>query len=442
MSRGRVVGLAASGASLLALTVLGLVFQSQGNIDRFLAVAALQAVVYVAAVWLGWGGGLPRRIVVGIVAVAGLMRVPVVCAPPYLSDDIYRYVWDGRVEANGINPYRYAPADPQLKALRDSDIFPHIASKYAPTIYPPVAEGIFLIVTRFGESVTVMKSAMVAFEIVVVILLTRLLTAGDLPTSRILVYAWHPLPLWEFAGSGHIDAALIALSVAALWAARRGHGPAGGLFLAGATLTKLYPAVLLPALYRRWGWKMPMAFAAAIVVAYLPFIAVGSRVLGFLPGYAVENGFDGGGAGLYLLGLLHHVPALAGLSARAYEAAALAILAALGIGVLFGRASALSPMMPAAAIATAFMLLVSPHYAWYFAWLIVFACFIRSFALLWLTNACLLLYLIPGGVIIAGDARQFVIESIIYGPFAALALLDLWYCRRRATGSSCACRFA
>jgi alpha-1,6-mannosyltransferase len=436
VNRGRVVGLAASGASLLALSVLGLVFQSQDNIDRFLAVAALQAVVYAAAVWLGWSGGLPRRIVFGIVAVAALMRVPVVCAPPYLSADIYRYVWDGRVEAAGINPYRYAPTDPHLEALRDGDIFPQIASKYAPTIYPPVAEGIFLIVTRFGESVTMMKVAMVAFEIVVVILLVRLLALGGLPTSRILVYAWHPLPLWEFAGSGHIDAALIALSVAALWAARRGHGPASGLFLAGATLTKLYPAVLLPALYRRWGWMMPAAFAAAIVVAYLPFIAVGSRVLGFLPGYAVENGFGGGGAGLYLLSLLHHLPALAGLSARVYEAAALAILAALGIGVLFVRASALSPMMSAAAIATVFMVLVSPHYAWYFAWLIVFACFIRSFALLWLTNACLLLYLIPGGIIIAGDGRQFAVESIIYGPFAALALLDLWYYRRRATGSS------
>jgi alpha-1,6-mannosyltransferase len=436
VSRGRVVGLAASGAFLLALTVLGLVFQSQGDLDRFLVVAALQAVVYVAAVWLGWSGGLPRRVVLGIVAVAALMRVPVVYAPPYLSADIYRYVWDGRVEAAGINPYRYAPADRQLEGLRDSDIFPQIASKYAPTIYPPVAEGIFLIVSRFGESVTVMKAAMVAFEIVVVILLVRLLAAGGLPTSRVLVYAWHPLPLWEFAGSGHIDAALIALSVAALWAARRGHGPASGLLLAGATLTKLYPAVLLPALYRRWGWMMPAAFVTAVVVAYLPFIAVGSRVLGFLPGYAVENGFDGGGAGYYLLEVLHHLPPLARVSARAYAVGALAILAALGGGILFVRDSGLSPEVPAAVLATAFMVLVSPHYAWYFAWLIVFACFIRSFALLWLTNACLLLYLIPGGIIIAGDDRQFAVESIIYGPFAALLLLDLWYFRRRATGSS------
>jgi alpha-1,6-mannosyltransferase len=436
VSWGRVVALSASGAALLALTAHGLVIQSQDNLDRFLGVAALQIVAYLVAVWSAWNGGSSQRVVLGIAAVAVLMRVLIVCSPPFLSADIYRYVWDGRVEAAGINPYAYVPSDPRLEPLRDSDIFPQIASPYAPTIYPPVAEAIFLVVTRVSESVTAIKAAMVGCEIVVFVLLIHLLTAEGLPAPRVIAYAWHPLPLWEFAGSGHIDAALIAFCVAALWAARRNREGLAGLFLAGATLTKLYPAILLPALYRRWEWKLPTIFAAAIVVAYLPFIAVGSRVLGFLPGYAVENGFDAGGAGFYLLGLLRHLPSLAGLSARAYEVGALAILAVLGGISLFFRVSALSPVFPATVLATTFIVLVSPHYAWYFAWLIVFACFVRSFALLWLTNACLLLYLIPGGSIIVGDDHRFAVESMIFGPFAALALLDLWYHRRRVTRSS------
>ncbi len=113
-----------------------------------------------------------------------------------------------------------------------------------------------------------------------------------------------------------------------------------------------------------------------------------------------------------------------------------AILAVLGGVILYLRDAALSPVVPGALMAVIFMVLVSPHYAWYFAWLTVFACFIRSFALMWLTNACLLLYLIPGGAIIVGDDRRFAVESIIYGPFATLALLDLWYHRRCAAGSS------
>jgi hypothetical protein len=427
----------ASGAGLLALTGLALVFQGQDEFDRFLAVALLQGTVYLVAVWSVWSAGSSRRVIFGIAAIAALMRIPVVCAPPYLSTDVYRYVWDGRVIAAGVNPYRHVPADPQLQSLRDSDIFPNInRADSAVTIYPPVAEAIFLIVTRVSESVTAMKTAMVAFEIVTFALLARMLAMEGLPIERVVVYAWHPLPLWEFAGSGHIDAALIALVVTALWAARRGRDGLAGLFLAGATLTKLYPAVLLPALYRRGRWVMPAAFAAAIVVGYLPFIGVGWRVFGFLPGYAGEEGFDAGGTGFYLLGLLRQLLPFAELNGRAYAMGAFAILVALGAAIAWTRDTAGSPVAAATVLATMFVVLASPHYPWYFAWLIVFACFIRSFALLWLTTVCLLLYLVPVEAHIVRNAYRLAIESVIYGPFAVLAVTDLWYHHRRATRSS------
>ena len=145
----------------------------------------------------------------------------VVLAPPYLSSDIYRYVWDGRVIAAGINPYGYVPNDPHLAALRDPDIFPEInRGNYARTIYPPAAQAIFFLVTRLGESLTVMKLAMVGFEAIAVVLMLRLLAAAGRPASWIAVYAWNPLPLWEFAGSGHIDAAMIAFVALALWSRR------------------------------------------------------------------------------------------------------------------------------------------------------------------------------------------------------------------------------
>ena len=111
-----------------------------------------------------------------ILGVAAAMRLAVVVAPPFLSSDIYRYVWDGRVIAAGINPYRYIPADPQLAALRDDVIFPEInRGNYAPTIYPPASEAIFFAVTRVSESPTAMKIAMVAFEAIAVALLLPLL---------------------------------------------------------------------------------------------------------------------------------------------------------------------------------------------------------------------------------------------------------------------------
>src|SRR5262249_43629810 len=182
-------------------------------------------------------GGVQRPRLALILAVAALMRCAVLLAPPSLSDDLYRYVWDGRVAAAGINPYRYVPSDSHLAALRDNAIYPHINRKtYAPTIYPPVAELIFLATSRISESVGWMKATMVAFDVASVAILLRLLTLARLPRERILVYAWHPLILWEFAGSGHIDAAVVGFVVLALWARRREAAWLTGLLLGCAAL--------------------------------------------------------------------------------------------------------------------------------------------------------------------------------------------------------------
>lgn len=430
MSGRRISVLIACGAVLVVLTMAGLLFQRGDSLNSFLGVTALQSAIYAGAVWLCWTSSSSRGVVLAIVALAIAMRVPTALAPPYLSSDVYRYVWDGQVQAAGFNPYVHAPADPALEALRDHEVFPQIASKYAPTIYPPVAESLFLVITRVSGSVTAMKLVMVVCEIVIFVLLARLLVLEKLPSARVVVYAWHPLPIWEFAGSGHIDAPLIAFCVAALWAMRRQRAGVSGLFLAGATLSKFYPMVLLPAFYRRWDWRLPLAFGVTIVVGYLPFISAGSGIFGFLPGYARQEGFDAGGSGFYLLDLLRQVPGLMSLDAMIYALGAISALAALSIVFVFRRDRTSSPYGMAATLAALFMFFVSPHYPWYFAWLIVFACFVRSFALLWLTNACLLLYL-PTDYVFAASTRQLAIESVIYAPFMVLAIVDFWHYRRR-----------
>ncbi len=433
MTGNRLPALLSCAAALLGLTLLGLARQRRDDIDGFVVIALAQAAVYLLSVALIWNIGRSRRTLTMILAVAALLRLPVLLAPPYLSTDIYRYVWDGRVEAAGINPYRYIPIDPHLERLRDPAIFLRInRNNYAPTIYPPAAEAIFFLVTRLSQSPIAMKAAMVAFEAATIFLLLRLLAAADVPTQRILVYAWHPLPVWEFAGSGHIDAAMIACVVLALWGYRRGHRWLTGLALAGATLVKLYPALLLPALYRRWDWRTPVVWAGAVILAYLPFVRVGWRVLGFLPGYANEEGFTAGGAGFYLWSLLRILPAFAKLPALAYVAGAVAILVILAFAVAVARNAAEREFSGAALLAGVFMFLLSPHYPWYFAWLIVFACFAPWLSLLWLTNASLLLYLVPVGSHLVRSDYRLLVESAIYGPFAVLALLDLRRRRRPA----------
>jgi alpha-1,6-mannosyltransferase len=473
VSRRRFLALLACGGVLVGLSASGLYVQSDDGRGWFIANALAQSAVYLAALGLIRPGPATRRVLALILVVAVAARIIVLLAPPFLSSDVYRYVWDGRVLAAGINPYRYIPTDPQLAALRDAAIFPEInRGNYAPTIYPPAAELIFFAVTRLGESVMAMKAAMVVLEVVAVLLLLSLLTRAGQSATRIIVYAWHPLPLWEFAGSGHIDAAIVAFVALVLWSRRgaaislsyrrrpastvavgRGlpngsspwaEGPrddkrdnAGwltGLALAGAVLVKFYPIVLFPAVWRRWDWRMPVVFAAVLVLAYLPFLGVGWGVFGFLPGYLAEEGFASGGGGFYLWGLVQTVLPPGAVPGFAYPIAAGFLLATLGVYIAVRRTGTDGDIVGAALLAGAFVILLSPHYPWYFAWLIVFACLVPSASLLWLTLASFLLYLVPVGSQLVRDRHRFLIETAIYVPFLALAALDLWRRRAREQG--------
>src|SRR3954451_18444262 len=227
VNRIRLFGLIGCGLVLFALTEAGLAVHPTDINAEFVAVATAQGAVYLLA--LRVVSPLPgsRSALALVLGAAAAMRLVVLLAPPFLSTDIYRYVWDGRVIAAGINPYRYIPADPHLAPLRDAEIYPEInRGSYARTIYPPAAQAIFFVATRIGETLTVMKAAMVLFETVAIVLLLQLLAAAGEPSHRIIVYTWHPLPLWEFAGSGHIDAAVVAFVALALWARQR--PPASG----------------------------------------------------------------------------------------------------------------------------------------------------------------------------------------------------------------------
>jgi alpha-1,6-mannosyltransferase len=431
--RWRIRALTIIAVVLLMLTAAGLWRQHLYDTDGFTILALLQGAFYLAAVALTWRGGLSRRALLALLAVAALMRVAVLLAPPYLSDDINRYVWDGRVEGAGINPYRYVPVDPHLAALRDQTIFPHInRSDYAPTIYPPVAEYIFFLGTRLGDSLSAMKVTLLAFELVGILLLLRLLDIWRLPRERILIYAWHPLTLWEFAGSGHIDAAIVTFVAFALWARRREAAWLTGTALAAAALVKFFPAVLFPALYRRWDWKMPVAAAATVIIAYLPFAGAGNAVIGFLPGYLDEEGLQSG-AGFFLLNVLRGVVPLEHLGAALYLALAAATLLALAVHSIFAAQDRY--LASALTLAVATMVLLSPHYPWYFVWIVPLICFTPRLSTLYLTLACPLLYFVPGGPDPAGARVAF--EWAIYGPFAALVGFELWRARAARSGIGC-----
>jgi alpha-1,6-mannosyltransferase len=428
VSTNWIVTLTVLGVATLALYRIGV--HSKGVVDMiwFLMLVAVQSVIYVAAVWLSLRTGDSRRLLLVGLIFAALFRLSILFYPPYLSDDIYRYVWDGRVQATGTNPYRYIPADVTLGHLRDDKIYPNMNRRdSAQTIYPPVAEAAFLLITRFSESVTWMKAAMLGFEAIGVWAIVQLLRSFGFARQRVLIYAWHPLVIWEFAGSGHVDALAIAFIALALLVRRKRREGLTGLFLACATCVKLFPAALFPALYVRRSWKFVLAFAATIAIAYLPYLGVGPLgVLGSLPGYASERGLISGEQ-FYLLTVARRFLHLS-VPTSAYLVFVIAGLGGLSLWLLRmnQQNNELGYLRNGLLIGSVFLLLLAPHFSWYFCWLIVFLCFVPSIAVFYLTLASFLLYLTW-----LGDApdRVLLLKTLIFAPFLVLGAIEIW--RRR-----------
>ncbi len=393
----------------------------------FLKIALVQCVLYVFVAWLVIKARAARSTLIIVIVLAVLFRLSLLFSPPYLSDDIYRYIWDGRVQAAGINPYRYIPADAALAQLQDDKIYPRINRKdYARTIYPPVAEAVFFLTTRISESVTWMKATTVLFEALAVWALAQLLASFGLPRQRILLYAWHPLTVWEFAGSGHADSIAIAFIALALLARRRKSEIGTGLTVACATLGKVFPFVLFPAFYKRWSWKMPLAFLITIVVGYLPYLGVGlTRTLVFLFGDAPERGIEGG-KDFFLLTAVRRLPLGFHVPTAAFVIFAVLIGAALSVWIIARRNE--HYIANALIIGSVFVILVSPHFPWYFAWLVPFLCLIPDPAVIYLTLASFLMYLTW-----LGDAPNQVLKmkAGIYLPAFVLCALMVWWRRRK-----------
>ena len=256
--------------------------------------------LYALAAWqvLQEHGPAPRRLIVLIFAFAILFRLLLIFSQPSLSADMYRYVWDGRVQAHGINPYLYPPAAAPVAGLRDNAIWPWVDWQSYPTIYPAGAELVFAAAWRiWPDNVHWFQAVMAAADLLAGALLLFLLRALGRSPLAVLIYLWNPLVIFEVAHAAHVDALMLPL-LAAAWLARvKGRPALTGLLLGLAASMKLFPVLLLPALWQwrgdahtagpahRSAWVMPLAFLAAFGLTYLPYLSIGTAVLGFLPFY-------------------------------------------------------------------------------------------------------------------------------------------------------------
>jgi alpha-1,6-mannosyltransferase len=389
--------------------------------------------LYLASAWFVSVRILPTRNALVVVLGFGLLfRALMLPTPVYLSSDLYRYLWDGRVQIAGVSPYRYAPASPELAYLRDGEIHERINRPAARTIYPPAAQWLFALATVVTPgSIVGWRLLLLLFEVATVAMLLLLLRQLGAPPTAVIVYAWSPLVIFEGVQAGHVEPAMVSVVLLALLLRQAGWSVLAGAALGVAVLVKLYPVVLLPAWWRRDGWRFPATTAATVGIGYLPYVAtLGTGALGFLPEYLASPEDHNIG----LRALLTHPFGFTGESARGIAMALLFAAMAVALVVIGRRAGQDPPgLWRASTLAVGSYLLLVPTamHPWYVVWIVPFLCVRPSPAWLWFSGAVSLSYV---AYVVAPAPLPWWAWLLEYGPLYALLVASAARAVRRAPG--------
>lgn len=343
--------------------------------------------LFAAAAWLV--RGTPLRAAVPLIILGGLaIQIAAVTGPPISSDDLYRYVWDGHVQAAGIDPYSYVPAAPQLDFLRTHQLWPDHTTQWClqagipnpdgagsltpgctlinrptvHTIYPPVAEAYFFVVHVLwpGGGYKSIQYASVVISLLTALALMYFLRRARLDPRSAALWAWCPVVATEAANNGHIDvlSALLAVCGLGVLAHARSTGAVarGGVLLGLAAATKFIPVLAAPGTLRRKPLVAISAATAAFVFVYVPHvIAVGGKVIGYLPGYLQEEGYDRGSRSV-LIDVL--VP-------DKYSTAVAALIIAVVAYIAYRTSDPDHPWRAATVVTGTALLATTPEFQWY-----------------------------------------------------------------------------
>lgn len=319
------------------------------------------------------GGHSVLFVILGATVVFRLFFLPL---SPTLSEDVYRYQWEGRIVRAHLNPYTVYPAMPALSWAQNPQ-HPIETGKTTPTLYPPVAEVAF----SWIQTVAGYKRLFTSLDLATVALLLFLLPAADRPLQHVIIYAWNPAVLIAFSLSGHNDSlAILTLLAAIYFLIIGGRGVLSIGFLALSALSKLFPVFLLPAFLRRTRWAYIGTFGGLILLGYLPFMGAGGHLFSGLSDFTAK--WEGNDSLCRLL-------LTAGNSTHQAQLISGILLLVLVAYVLKARMDIFRASL---AILSGLLFLSSNAFPWYFTWAVPFLCFCPSPALLLMTVTCVLGY--------------------------------------------------
>jgi alpha-1,6-mannosyltransferase len=276
---------------LVALTICSRKFSSMGE-PSFIIPLAVAGVAYLLAIREFFSTPrFPHRVIVIGLVLAAVWHIEFLRVPSGADDDIHRYVWDGRVQRLGYNPYIVVPSDPALAGLHTPETRT-LNHPDVPSPYPAGAQLFFRAVTAIHESIFALKVAFVVCDLAIVLVLLDILHSSGQGAHWVLAYAWNPLLATEVAGSGHIDIVGVLLLLVSVAALGRRWRALAALAFGLAVAVKLLPIVLLPLYWRRVRMR-DVALAAVVVgLLYVPFFNHGRIPIGSLGTYVQSFRFN------------------------------------------------------------------------------------------------------------------------------------------------------
>jgi len=370
-----------------------------------------------------------------ILAFTIIFRAIYLPTTPTLSDDVYRFYWDGKVAANGINPYQYAPNAVDLDKYHDAN-WDMINNKDVSSPYPPFSQMTFMLgylLYPSVQSIYVFKALSTIFDVLTVIVLFQLLRGFGLDPRLSIIYAWSPLAVLEFAHAGHNDSMAIFFMVFSFLALQRGGRTTSAACLALGALTKIFPLIFAPVMFRAWGKKGTAVFLGLLALFYLPYIGAGSNVFSGLSVYADRWLFNGSIFPTILRGLLGSGLTTGSAQAMFYAKLIVAVpfVAVLAYLVLRSRKfwfDTRELFKYAFVLVGLFLLLTSTVEPWYLLWVVPFLCVFLSPSWVLLSGSVVLSYFIY----IRYDTLNIWEESmwirlLEYVPFFSLLAFEVFF---------------
>jgi len=422
----KLAGLLAAGAVLEALYLrMHSLYYLKNHAIAFIVLALGAGIVYLIALYGFDHTRASRASFILLIFAALVFRATLWPMEPTLSDDLQRYRWDAKVQANGWNPYAIAPQDPRLAYLRDHyyEIMP---GRETPTIYPPATELLYRATWKLFPGPIAFKVPFAAADVLVLLLLAWIFRPEKDRAFRLAVYAWNPLVIVEFAASGHNDVLALVGIVGGL-ALLKKRPALGSASIALATMAKAFPAVLLPLWIRRagWpekrsGWWAALLAGAVSVLVFLPYRGGLGALRADLTHY--EANWKNYHASLYTL-----IDWLTGGGTRIPALVAAAVIWGLALWLAWKREE---PSRAAYLLIGTSLAFWPNGYPWYFTWIVPLLCFFPNPAWLLLSVLQFLSYNVLIGYGILGQFKFDPFQQwLVYTPFYVL-LVGGWLLRR------------